>query len=136
MIRVSLLDLVLVKDARHLWPEDFHALVTAAEEEPDDRLRFGVIADWCDEQDEPVFGAAWRWLHNRPYTALPKAHGVRVYRHRAGYGEYHRWDMSNLPQWVANAPTAHRRFEQCDRTMAALVADFAYQLAAVKKELE
>lgn len=135
MIRVSLLDLVLVKDARHLWPEDFHALVSAAEEDPDDRLRFGVIADWCDEQDEPAFGAAWRWLHARPFVKSPRQ-GVRVYRHRAGYGEWFRWEMENLPHWIANAPTTHRRFDQCDRTLAALVADFAYQLAAVKKELE
>lgn len=134
MIRVSLLDLVLVKDARHLWPDDFHGLVTAAEEDPDDRLRFGVIADWCDEQDEGVYGAAWRWLHARPFIDSPKS-GVQVYRHRASYGEYHRWELGNLPGWVNNAPTSHRRFEQCDQTLAALVADFAYQLDAVKKEL-
>lgn len=134
MIQISLLDIVLVKDARHLWPDEFHGLVAAAEDDPADRLRFGVIADWCDENGEDVYGAAWRWLHNRPYVESPKS-GVRVYRHRAGYGEYHRWEMDNLPQWVAHAPTGHRRFEQCDRTLAALVADFAYQLQAVKGEL-
>ena len=134
MIQISLLDLVLVKDSRHLWPEEFHALVLAAEEFPDERIRFGVIADWCDERGEDVYGAAWRWLHNRPFIDHPKS-GVRVFRRRAGYGEYVRWELDNLPKWVAHAPTSHRRFEMCDRTLAALVADFAYQLQAVKGEL-
>lgn len=73
MIPVSLKSLCqLAVTTRYLWPEQFRELVTAAEEKPADRSRFGVIADWLEGLDspEPEFAAAWRWLMNRPRIAL------------------------------------------------------------------
>lgn len=72
MVPVSLVGLCELSETRHLWPEQFNALVIACEKNLEDRLAFGVVADWCDENDEPEMGDAFRWLHKRPSVVVSK----------------------------------------------------------------
>ncbi len=71
-VTVSLYELVLVKDSQRAWPAEFRSLVEACEKDLADRLPFGVVADWCDEQKEPELGEAFRWLHKRPAVEIER----------------------------------------------------------------
>lgn len=71
-VPVSLVGLCEMTGTRHLWPTEFNALVTACEKNVEDRLPFGVVADWCDENDEPEMGDAFRWLFKRPQVTVVK----------------------------------------------------------------
>jgi hypothetical protein len=52
-VSVSLLKLVAIDFSRPVWPEKFAALVEKLEENPGVKAQWGVIADWCQENDEP-----------------------------------------------------------------------------------
>lgn len=65
-VTVSLFHFVQVPNSRPLWPAEFRAMVEACEKDVTDRLPFGVVADWCDENGEAELGEAFRWLHKRP----------------------------------------------------------------------
>lgn len=67
MVEVSLLKLVTISGTRDVWPPEFDALVKKCEEDPAERLPFGLVADWCDEHGEPDLGYAFRWLEERGY---------------------------------------------------------------------
>jgi hypothetical protein len=135
VIQVALIDLVQVKNARHLWPDQFAEMEAAASDDPDDRLTFGKLADWCDENGEEVYGHAWRWLHERPYTGDGTKKGVQVRSTPSYPGMMRSYWLENLPAWVSGGPVMHRRIERDDSTLAAVVADLAYTLDAMKKEL-
>lgn len=66
-------------DPRTLWPADFRAMVEACEKAPNDRVGFGVLADWLDERDEPDLAAGFRLLFTNPAWELP----VSTEQHRA-----------------------------------------------------
>lgn len=68
-VAVSLFQLVQVTESRPLWPERFRDLLSACEVNFADRTPFGVIADWCDENEETKLGDAFRWFH-RPTVPI------------------------------------------------------------------
>lgn len=57
-------------DPRTLWPADFRHMVEACELAPNDRVGFGVLADWLDERDEPDLAAGFRLLFANPAWEL------------------------------------------------------------------
>lgn len=89
MVPVSLVGLCELSETRHLWPEEFNALVIACERNVEDRLPFGVVADWCDENDEPEMGDAFRWLFKRP--------AVRVVKQESSWNNLPTYTISNPP---------------------------------------
>lgn len=73
MVEVSLYELVQVKQSARSWPHEFRSLVEKCEADVADRLPFGVVADWCDERDEPELAEAFRWLHKRPDVGVVRS---------------------------------------------------------------
>jgi len=71
-VTVPLYLFVQVPGGTDLWPGEFTALVKKCEENVEDRLPFGVTADWCDEHSEPELAGAFRWLANRPAVQIQK----------------------------------------------------------------
>ncbi len=86
-VTVSLLQLVALPQSRRLWPEKFEALIAKAESGPRVKAQYGVIADWCQENDEPELAEAFRWVHKNPIVLVT----------RYGTDDAPRWKVSNLP---------------------------------------
>lgn len=144
MVSVVLKDLVLIPDARPVWPADFRVQVEAAEAEAvaesapraaegedvarstPNRAAMGILADWCREvAGEPEFAAAWLWLHKRPV--------VRVQRHGiSGRGRDGWWQLENQPRSLGYESLAG----PSGTGLAGLVARLADRLAELRKELE
>lgn len=80
-VSVSLFHFVQAPDTRSLWPEQFRGLLEACEKDVPDRLPFGVMADWCDEQGEPELGEAFRWLHKRPEVVIESDRRLKSQTH-------------------------------------------------------
>lgn len=90
MVEVSLYKLVQVKDSQQAWPEEFRSLVARCEENLDDRLPFGVAADWLDERGEAELADAFRWLFKRPE--------VKVFPCENRWGsKFHRLESTPVP---------------------------------------
>lgn len=123
-----MLELVSITNTRGVWPAEFAALVATCEADPDDRLPFGLVADWCDEHNEPELGRAWRWLHKRPWDD-DKRTGVRVLCKRE-YGTYPDWQMTPLPRSLILEKVG------ITATLAELVAVLADRLAEVERETQ
>lgn len=126
-VPVSLLRLVCVPNTRHLWPEEFAALVATCEADPDDRTAFGVAADWCDENDEPHLGEAFRWMFKRPDVMLHRS---------TEYYSKDSWEFRLLPTGLAgDVPTADNGATINRTTVAGMMADLAYRLKKLREIL-
>lgn len=123
MVSVSLLKLVAIAGTEPVWPDEFAGKFATLNDEPNDRSAWGVIADWCDENDEPELGRACRWLSKRAglVTIIENARPLNM---RPPH-----WRLESLPPVVAAAFP-----QQADRkTLAGLAADLAAALAEVDK---
>lgn len=120
MVSVSLLRLVAIADTRPVWPPDFEGKIAKLDDEPNERAQWGIIADWCDENEEPQLARAFRWMSKR------KLVDVRNTRPPGLKPLY--WMLEGIPPALASI------FPQnADRsTLAGLMAD----LAAALEELD
>lgn len=126
MVSVSLLKLVAIAGTEPVWPDEFAGKFVTLKDEPNDRSAWGVIADWCDENDEPELGRACRWLSKRAGLTIP---GTNVSNSRPAHMDPPHWTISGLPRSVAAAFV-----QSVDRsTLAGLAAELAAALAEVDK---
>ena len=74
-VLVSLEALVSLPDSSPLWPQEFESLVVAIEADPNDKLPWGVAADWLceDKVGETDLGEAFRWIHKREKVRIEAA---------------------------------------------------------------
>ena len=127
-ITISILDAVAANVPRELLPAEFLAIVNSLEAEHDDRLPWGMAADWLQDHDEPSFASAFRYVAKRPEVTIQKK--VLV-----GYGDFVGdfvyWTFNGLPWAIEGRET------KCDTaTLLATVAGLAQKLEAARKELE
>lgn len=121
MAQVSLRLLVSVPITRAMWPADFTALADQLEKEPEDRSRWGVVADWLEENGEAELGTCFRYVFRKP--------GVLIYRSKDSRKE---WCFDNLPPAVS----AHYKGWESDRsTLAGLAATLWPALEAARNDL-
>lgn len=119
---IKLFDLVRVQNTKHLWPADFTDKVKQLETDPDDKGRYGVVADWLDENREPELAEAFRYVFKRPNVFVQQA------RHTKSAS----WDLSGLPPAVS----AHfGLFGFCVDTVPGLMAALAAALAKARADL-
>lgn len=133
MVEVSLLELVSIPNTRPVWPSEFAAMVATCEESPNDRTTFGVLADWCDEHNEPELGRAWRWLSKRPPLVDDRGEhvgGVRVEYKSTSYGGWE-WMLKGLPGSV----TIFKDYRDSS-TLAGRVAGLARRLIELDAEIQ
>lgn len=128
-VSVSLLDLVCIPNTEHLWPEVFRGMNKQTEENPDDRVTFGVIADWLEEepQKETELAKAYRWMHKRPEIPI-------VFD-----GYYKSWDFSKgtMPNGVSIGPEFAANNKMIDRShISGVMADLALRLVKLQQTLE
>lgn len=120
-VTVSLEALVSVPGTRPLWPDEFRALVDELEANPDDKVRWGVVADWVEDRGEPEYAAAFRWVGKRD--------GVKV---------SHKYNGSDRPYWWPDGvpePMELVTFHGCD-TLPGMVERLAARLREVRKMVE
>lgn len=120
MVGIKLYDLVGVAAARKLWPPDFEALVGPLEQDPTDLSRYGVIADWCGENDEPELALAFRWVFKRPGTRVTVTTPQKT------------WSVEYLPPAV----TAHMTGWNEAKSIPALMAQIYRAIEAARKDLD
>ena len=118
-VNISLLHMVSLPGTRDLWPDDFRALVEPLEEDPSDRNRWGVLADWLSEQDEIQMADTCRWIFRHPEVVIKEVNG--------------HWHGYHLPVAV----DAHWSYIKSDNsTLPGLVSALCYALEAARKEVE
>jgi uncharacterized protein (TIGR02996 family) len=123
-VSVSLIELVLVPNASHLWPGDFRDLHAKIEDDPTDKAQWGVIADWLDEHEEPDFAEAWRKMAFKWSAAsLSKPRTYQL-----------EWSVSGIPQSVSGQSNANF-ITVPKETPAAAVAFVAMQLRQLRQEI-
>lgn len=76
-VSVSLYELARVPDSMAVLPEDFMAVYEPLVSDPTDKTRWGVIADWLDEHDEPLLASAFRYISQRPIQVVRMTGMVR-----------------------------------------------------------
>lgn len=114
-VKVSLELLVTFPATVGLWPKEFYDLTEAAEIEPNERTRFGVMADWCDENDEPGLARACRYIAKRVTVTVEKENPDR-------YSSQY-WRLTGLP------PSLRALMHESHRsTLIAMVSDLAKAL--------
>lgn len=126
MVSVSLLQLVALANSRPLWPTEFEALIAKLADDPRVKAQWGVIADWCRENEEIELADAFAWIGKNTFK-------VQCY----GRDENRCLDFVGLPDHIFQFSYPH----DCDRkTLAGLTAGLAYRLgkarALAKKQLE
>lgn len=120
-VAVSLLELVTVHGSRGVWPGDFQKLLIRCEEDYDDRVAFGVVADWCDQFEEPELAEAFRWMHNRPAVGIAVRRG----------GDHKSLYLTEPPKLLG---ALHGPFDK-DTGLAGLMAELAHRLAELREVL-
>lgn len=123
-VAVSLERLVAVPNSFPLWPEEFAALVAKLGDDPNDKAQWGVVADWCDENDETALGDAFRYVSNRPDIRARNVNttvkGVKL------------WQFDDLPPSVNVIP-----YPNGDRgTIAGLASALAKMLQAAREAVK
>lgn len=121
MADVKLLRLVGVKNTRPLWPADFEGKIRHLEAEPDDRARWGVTADWLDENGEPELAAGFRYVFRKP--------DIKIYRSKDATKL---WCLDNLPPAVS---VRWHGYEADRETPAGLAACIYYALERARADL-
>lgn len=121
MVGVSLLELVRIKNTAPVWPERFRELVAKLEDDLDERSQWGVIADWCDENEEPLLGVAFRWVMRHPGVLL-------TLRNPDSWDRHYMW--VGMPGSVLSAVTPEPESDWT--TVPGRVATLALQLLALK----
>lgn len=119
-VEVKLLELVRVPGTRQLWPADFESFITKIESAPDDKLHWGVCADWLDEQDEPELADGFRWVSKRPSVEVKEVGGA--------------WEFGGLPHAVRACYSVYGGFDL--KTVPGLVASLVFALKKVREDAQ
>ncbi len=123
-VAVSLENLVSLPGTMSLWPEEFVALVAKLADEPNDKAQWGVIADWCKEQEEESLGDAFRYVSRRP-TVTVRDSNTTVRKANL-------WVLDGLPPSLNAVP-----YPSVDRgTIAGLASALAKMLAAAREDVK
>lgn len=117
-VEVKLLELVRVPGTRQLWPADFESFITKIEFTPDDKLHWGVCADWLGEQDEPELADGFRWVSKRPSVEVKEVGGA--------------WEFGDLPHAVRACYSIYGGFDL--KTVPGLVASLVFALKKVRED--
>lgn len=121
-VTVKLSDLAPLPGTRGMWPTEFREFVDAIERDPEDRASWGAAADWCDEIDEPVLAAGFRFVHkHRNVVATKKA------------GNWGHWELTELPGWLSAGWTAITHVR--DGGLVKLVAELGQRLYDIKSAM-
>ena len=131
MVSVSLLKLVCIDGTRHIWPEEFAALVAKIEENPGERSNYGVIADWLDsepDRHEPELAEGFRWLMKRPEIRIEKS----TSNWSAGL-----WIAHNLPKQIDDVISQLPNDDPpCAKSIAVVAALVYFKIDALRKLLD
>lgn len=122
-VSVSLYELARVPAGLAVLPEELKAMLDPLEKEPEDKTRWGVIADWLDEHDEPLLAAAFRYVSKRP---------IKI-RKRNPHRSDGVWGFYDVPA-VVDTYYTDRGFEPS--TLLGATAALASALDKARKETE
>jgi hypothetical protein len=103
-VSVPLVKLVALPDSRPLWPAEFESLVAKLEEKPNDRAHWGVIADWCQENDEPELADAFRWVSKQTKVRVIKS---QCWMPRRDGGQFTALTLSDKPSSIPSLDDEH-----------------------------
>lgn len=133
-VLVSLEQLVALPNSRPLWPQEFESLVVEVEKDPNDKLPWGVAADWlCEDKiGETDLGEAFRWIHKRGQVKIEAA--TESYN----LGRW-RFKDKTLPSAVRDSIQGYyvtkTTADVDDHTLAGLAAKLAAGLRHLKSEM-